>query len=293
MMYECKIPWSTIYSGGFPPGATMGIVATLTGFRGYDGADAMPNQSVEPNGDGEYDNLDVLYVLNLDANGDGVPESGWHPDSNTGAQGAPPQAEADGNPKSGAAPLSVQFEGIGTDPDGGTVEYHWEFGDGASSEEQNPLHVYENPGDYVAVLTVTDDEGDQTTAPGIPIHVVDPSGTPTLDLTLSKEAPDCMLEGDLFDLRVTIENPGAAQDADLYVLLDVFGSYFFYPTWGQDVSYESISLPESDTYSNQLLTFTWPAGAGSASGINFYAAIFSPGTFDLIGNFDAVSFCFE
>jgi hypothetical protein len=34
--------------------------------------------------------------------------------------------------------------------------YHWEFGDGESSEEQNPTHSYDAKGNYSVVLSVTD-----------------------------------------------------------------------------------------------------------------------------------------
>lgn len=37
--------------------------------------------------------------------------------------------------------------------------YLWDFGDGETSEEQNPNHVYSEPGDYIVCLTVTNDEG--------------------------------------------------------------------------------------------------------------------------------------
>ncbi len=39
------------------------------------------------------------------------------------------------------------------------VSWNWDFGDGTTSTEQNPVHVYENGGYYVAVLTATDSNG--------------------------------------------------------------------------------------------------------------------------------------
>ncbi len=35
--------------------------------------------------------------------------------------------------------------------------YLWEFGDGATSTQQNPVHTYDNPGNYTVTLTVTTD----------------------------------------------------------------------------------------------------------------------------------------
>ena len=57
------------------------------------------------------------------------------------------------------SPTEVLFFGEGADPDGGPVTYHWDFGDGASSTERDPLHGYTVTGTHDVVLTVTDDEG--------------------------------------------------------------------------------------------------------------------------------------
>lgn len=47
------------------------------------------------------------------------------------------------------------------DPDGQIVNYAWSFGDGAHAEgtAQTRVHRYRKPGEYMATLTVTDDEG--------------------------------------------------------------------------------------------------------------------------------------
>ncbi|MBN1552823.1 PKD domain-containing protein [bacterium] len=289
-MYEIAIPWTVLYSGSFPANATGGFVCVLTGFRGWDGADAMPQQSVEPDGDGSYDTLDTLYTLNFDSNGDGVPESGWHPDTNSGEAGEPPYADARAEPSSGPAPLTVHFEGIGNDPDGGTVTFKWNFGDGSQSTEQNPVHTYTNPGDYTAVLTVTDDEM-QTKDDSVIIHVTG-ANEPSLDLSLSKEAPDCFVAGDFFDLQIDITNPATAKSVDLYILLAVYGYYYFYPAWTENLAFNNINLPASDIYNEIIMQFDWPS-AGAGSGLFFYAAMFEPGTFDLVGNLDIVEFCYQ
>ena len=58
-------------------------------------------------------------------------------------------------PFSGTAPLTVEFfnDTTGTGP----FQFTWNFGDGsAASTVEAPVHVYANPGDYLAVLSVTD-----------------------------------------------------------------------------------------------------------------------------------------
>jgi hypothetical protein len=37
--------------------------------------------------------------------------------------------------------------------------WHWDFGDGSSSDEQHPLHAYEKPGNYVVVLDIAGPSG--------------------------------------------------------------------------------------------------------------------------------------
>ena len=74
---------------------------------------------------------------------------------------------ASATPTSGIAPLTVNFSSAGSnDPDGSIASYSWNFGDGsAASTSASPSHVYQNPGNYTAVLTVTDNRGATGTAP--------------------------------------------------------------------------------------------------------------------------------
>ena len=51
--------------------------------------------------------------------------------------------------------LSVDFE---NQSEGGT-SYHWAFGDGTTSTQENPLHVYDEDGVYTVTLTVTNSCG--------------------------------------------------------------------------------------------------------------------------------------
>ena len=52
---------------------------------------------------------------------------------------------------SGAAPLTVAFTDVST---GSPGTWLWDFGDGTSSTERNPIHVYTDPGTYTVSLVV-------------------------------------------------------------------------------------------------------------------------------------------
>ena len=81
-------------------------------------------------------------------------------------QFAPPTAQARALPMDkGLAPLTLQFYGEGSDSDGGSVRFDWDFGDGSSAADiQSPSHTYTTPGAYAVQLKVTDDEGNKSTA---------------------------------------------------------------------------------------------------------------------------------
>jgi glucose/arabinose dehydrogenase len=76
-----------------------------------------------------------------------------------GGGNSAPVAIADASPRSGQAPLEVQFIGDRSyDVDGQPLRHSWDFGDGTpASAQANPTHTYTQPGVYDAVLTVTED----------------------------------------------------------------------------------------------------------------------------------------
>ncbi len=89
-----------------------------------------------------------------------------------------PVAVAAGSPTSGDVPLAVTFSSAGSsDPDGSIASYLWEFGDGATSTAANPSHSYTAPGQYVALLTVTDNQ-DTSTSNTVQIDATAPNQLP-------------------------------------------------------------------------------------------------------------------
>jgi PKD repeat protein len=71
----------------------------------------------------------------------------------------PPTAAFRAQPSAGTAPLPVTFTDQSKDPDGHVVAVRWDFGDGVTSTERNPTHLYTAPGKFVVTLTATDDNG--------------------------------------------------------------------------------------------------------------------------------------
>ena len=98
------------------------------------------------------------------------------------------------------APATVTFTNISIVPENvGTVSYSWNFGDGESSTEANPSHLYEEPGAYSVNLVVTTSvslEIRETTkvivikdpnATGLPIYYTD--GAQVYESLINTQAP--------------------------------------------------------------------------------------------------------
>ncbi len=66
------------------------------------------------------------------------------------------------DPESGKAPLEVQFKARITEKDSSSDKelsegytYNWDFADGETSDEKNPVHTFKSPGEYTVKLEVT------------------------------------------------------------------------------------------------------------------------------------------
>ncbi|GEM_PF-3840708 len=64
----------------------------------------------------------------------------------------------------GESSLAVAFENTSEASSGAISSYHWDFGDGETSDEENPIHVYEEAGTYTVSLTTTSTWGETRTS---------------------------------------------------------------------------------------------------------------------------------
>lgn len=90
----------------------------------------------------------------------------------------PPKGKVDAGPGFSSTSAFVSFTGKDSyDEDGSILEYFWDFGDGQTQVTSLPSasHRYEVPGTYVAILTVTDDQGDSD-VDAAEVIVQDPDG---------------------------------------------------------------------------------------------------------------------
>jgi len=75
---------------------------------------------------------------------------------------SPPVADFAYNPEKPKTSTEIHFIDKSYDTDGTIISWEWNFGDGATTSQQNPTHKYSKSGNYTVTLTVTDNDGATT-----------------------------------------------------------------------------------------------------------------------------------
>lgn len=121
----------------------------------------------------------------------------------------PPVAVASVSSTSGTAPLSVTFSSAGSsDPEGSTLTYDWDFGDGTSAIIANPAKTYSTQGNYTASLVVYDSAGIASLPSSVSISVNQPTVAMFVaDITMSLSSNN---QGYQATGRVTVKDASGA-----------------------------------------------------------------------------------
>ena len=118
---------------------------------------------------------------------------GCTPNSGTGGTGTlfnpPPTVALTIDVDRGVAPLTVQFSSAGSTDNGVIVQRLWNFGDGGTSQEISPSHTYTVTGNFVAQLTLTDDQGASASKTVTIIVAEQPVAIIRVDRTSALSAP--------------------------------------------------------------------------------------------------------
>ena len=114
----------------------------------------------------------------------------------------PPTVSFEFTPAEPKANEPITFLDRSTD-DVGVVAWEWNFGDGTSSSEQNPVHRYSADGSYSVTLTVTDTDGERASATKT-VKVFTPRAiaTRTIDTNLPN---DETIAGQRVKVKITIQ----------------------------------------------------------------------------------------
>lgn len=141
------------------------------------------------------------------------------------------------------------------------------------------------PEDGILIREITTDLHDFDVTGPAPTPTPDPD-EPGLSLHLNK---DLFTADDAFNLSCTVVNNGNSIDVDQYILLDVYGLFYFWPGWSETVDFQSRNLEQTTVYpAENVLAFTWPEVDGSATGIQFWGALLESQNQQLFGSYDVI-----
>jgi glucose/arabinose dehydrogenase/PKD repeat protein len=171
-----------------------------------------------------------------------------------------PVANGSAIPSGGSPPLQVSFSSAGSfDPEGSVLSYIWTFGDGATSVEPNPIHIYQNAGLYTARLVVSDG-----TNSALSTNIVITVGNPPVVTVLSPA------DGSTFRAGQVITFSGVAIDAEEGAMPP---SSF---SWSIVFHHASHNHPGGGPFTNiDSGTFTVPESGHDFSGATSYEFILS------------------
>lgn len=168
--------------------------------------------------------------------------------------GLPPVASiTPGGPIRGAGPLTVSFNGSGSsDPEGSALGFDWDFGDGTTSTEANPTHVYTAVGTYTASLVVTDATGLSGSA-SVTITVVPPSSVVYVSgISMTKSVSN---RGTSARATVTVRD-GTGKLKSGVVVAGVWSGLTTGTSTGTTGSKGTVALNSATTTANGTFTFT-------------------------------------
>ncbi|MBN1550681.1 hypothetical protein JW979_04395 [bacterium] len=259
---------------------------------------------VEVSQDGE-----TFFRFPNDYNPDGIPEN--NPANWTGFAGVSPVIA---NSQNGIDPINPDVAG-GDVFDLSDVGLDWiryirivdtdEPPNAASDDDGDEIYDYGWPGgttagfdlDAVAAIYSTDPPTPIPTQTVTPTETETPTSTPTAtptaiperitaDIILSKKM---YLPGDNFLCTITLYNHYPQNvNANVYLLLDCHGIYFFYPSWNQFHDYLTLSLNFSE-YRNTIIDFIWPDIHSEDDDLHFWCAVLDIDN-QLISNIDKETF---
>lgn len=155
-----------------------------------------------------------------------------------------PQPHADffADVVSGDAPLSVEFTDLSTN----TTSWAWDFGDGGTSVEQSPVHVYTQAGTYTVTLVASNEGGSDTLVVEDLIAVTGSNGIEEVELSAPLVYPNPT------NGRINIDLKG--HPAVSITVYDISGKEVYFSNTVSQAGRMSLDLGKRGIYFVKLVT---------------------------------------
>jgi len=236
----------------------------------------------------EYPGHDIHYNLSYSVEIIGSDGSNYYPVANFTS-----------NVTNGYAPLTVQF----TDLSNNAISWKWDFGDGGSSTEQDPVHTYDKEGNYTVSLNSSNSIGYSTKQTTIAVKSTSASTStasylPTYDNRLRSGSPTSVLSTttylDIGRSSATVRDV-MLFDLSSYKTTDAISKatlslYWYYPAGAIRTSDTVVEVyrpvewdPKYVTWNSRVSAVSWATAGGSwydknavSQGTTPYASITFP-----------------
>jgi hypothetical protein len=166
------------------------------------------------------------------------------------------------------------------------ILYYWYIiaRDSHSAETSGPLWSFTTVEDFPEPTPTP-------TPPDEPTPTPTPPDEPCVEYSIALDmGSDYFCPGDTFGLMATLCNPEDTQYLPVWVILDVWGEFWFAPSWSQSIDYYlSPPLPAGWSTMEVIPPFTWPNVEGSFQGAIFWGAI-SNTRFEILSNVEMLTF---
>jgi len=147
---------------------------------------------------------------------------------------------------------TVTFNTASTDPDGDTISYAWEFGDGGTANTQQATHSYSSPGTFTVNVTASDGKGGTArNSTAVTVLANQPPSEPTMTIT-----PSMIYRG----TTVTFDTTSTDPDGDTISYAWEFGDGGTASTQEATHSYSSLG-----TFAVNVTAFDGKGGTASNS----------------------------
>lgn len=146
----------------------------------------------------------------------------------------------------------------------------------------------------IATPTPTPSPSSTATPTPDPTTTVTPTPTPTAykEFEFKVSLTETLFEkGDLFRLTTEIRNPDAPiQNVMQYLILDVYGQYYFHPHWHIDAVFTVLDIPVGVSQST-ILEFIWPDVPGHARELIIWGGLINQ-ELSILGSISYVEFSY-
>jgi enediyne biosynthesis protein E4 len=98
--------------------------------------------------------------------------------------------------------------------------------------------------------------------------------------------------GDVCGLNAILYNSelDSIEDAQLFIILDILGVYYFFPSWSTDADWATVTFPPGIRYCPVIPEFHWPdTGAATLMGMVFWAGAVDSAGSDIVGGMDGIA----